>query len=438
MSKISVFGLGYVGVVSACCLAKDGHYVVGVDTNETKVHLLKFGISPIVEQGIPELIKEAVAHKRLQATIDPQEAVSETELSLVCVGTPSQLNGNLDLKYVRSVCEQIGKALKHKKEFHVVVCRSTTLPGSMRNVVIPALEEYSEKKAGVDFGVCNNPEFLREGTAIYDFYQPPKIVIGQIEPKSGDLVAALYAKLNAPMFRVDLETAEMIKYADNIWHALKVTFANEIGNICKASNIDGRKVMEIFCSDTKLNISPYYLKPGFAFGGSCLPKDVRAIVYKGRNLDLDLPVLNAILLSNQRQVEQGLKIIMSNGNKKIGILGLSFKADTDDLRESPIVELIERLLGKGYDIRVYDQNVNLAKLMGTNRDFILNHIPHISRLMVESMEEILQHAQTIVIGNKAKEFLTIMGRLRKEQVIVDLAGAVDQRSQEGRYNGICW
>ncbi len=438
MSRISIFGLGYVGVVSACCLAEDGHIVCGADPNKVKVELLNSGKPPIVEEKVDELVRNAVENGQLKATTDPMRAVMESELSLICVGTPSQLNGSLDLKYVRHVCEEIGAAIKQKRDFHVVVCRSTMLPGSMRNVVIPVLEESSGKKAGRDFGVCNNPEFLREGTAVYDFRHPPKIVIGEIDKGSGNLLASLYANLTAPMIRVDIETAEMIKYADNVWHALKVTFANEIGSICKASNVDGRRVMEIFCQDDKLNLSSYYLKPGFAFGGSCLPKDVRALIYKSRTLDLDLPIINAIIPSNVRQIEQGLKMIIAKGNKRVGILGFAFKAGTDDLRESPVVELIERLMGKGYDIKVYDQNVNLAKLMGANRDYILNHIPHISQVMTNSIEEVLTHAETIVIGNKAKEFEGIVSSLKKNQAVIDLVGYMDNTNQTSNYEGICW
>lgn len=439
MSKISIFGLGYVGVVSAGCLANEGHVVLGVDPNETKVDLINDGKSPIIEQGLAELIQKTASSGRLQATMSSQESVSATELSLVCVGTPSQSNGGLDLKYVRQVCKQIGMALKDKTDFHVVVCRSTMLPGSMRDVVIPTLEKYSAKRVGVDFGVCSNPEFLREGTAVYDFYHPPKTVIGETDARSGDLVASLYNNIeDAPMIRTDVETAEMIKYADNVWHAMKIGFANEIGNICKALSIDGHRVMDIFCQDTKLNLSPYYLKPGFAFGGSCLPKDVRALVYKSRSLDLELPLLNAILSSNERQLEQGLRMVISKGNKKVGILGLSFKAGTDDLRESPMVELVERLLGKGYDMCIYDRNVNLAKLMGANREYIFNHIPHIARLMVKNIESVLGHAQTIVVGNNASEFRGIMDRLRNGQVVVDLARITDRGSEKGKYDGICW
>jgi GDP-mannose 6-dehydrogenase len=436
--KISIFGLGYVGTVSAGCLAKEGHEVIGVDPNHTKVDLINQGKTPIIEKDIGEIIERSVQEGRLRATTHVAEGLNASQISFICVGTPSQMNGNLDLRYVRRVCEEIGSALRDKRQFHVIVVRSTLLPGSMRNVVVPMLEEYSEKRAGADFGVCNNPEFLREGSSVYDFYNPPKTVIGEIESRSGNVLAVLYKNINAPMIRTDMETAEMIKYADNAWHALKVGFANEIGNICKALEIDGHKVMNIFCKDTKLNLSPYYLKPGFAFGGSCLPKDVRALTYTGRGLDLDLPILNAILPSNERQIERALRMIMDKGNKNVGILGFSFKAGTDDLRESPMVEVIERLLGKGYDIRLYDRNVNLASLVGANRDYILNHIPHISRLMVENVDDVLAHANTLVIGNSDPEFCAVLDRLRQDQVVVDLVRAADRPSDEGNYDGICW
>ena len=436
--KISIFGLGYVGAVSAGCLAKEGHEVIGVDPSAVKVDLINQGKTPIIEKDIGEIIEKAVEQGLLRATTDVRGAVNDSQLSLICVGTPSQLNGSLDLKYVRRVCEEIGEAIKNKAEFHVVVARSTMLPGSMGNVVIPTLEASSGKRAGVDFGVCNNPEFLREGTAVYDFYHPPKTVIGETDARSGDLVASLYHKMDAPLIRTKVETAEMVKYTDNVWHALKVGFANEIGNVCKAVGIDGHRVMEIFCQDNKLNLSPYYLKPGFAFGGSCLPKDVRALTYKARTLDVDVPILNAILPSNEHQVNRGLQMIMDKGHKKVGVLGFSFKAGTDDLRESPIVELVERLLGKGYDVRLYDRNVNLAKLVGANRDYILNHIPHISQYMMADMEEVLAHAETLVIGNGSAEFRDIFTRLRPEQVVVDLVRISDAVSEEGRYDGICW
>lgn len=436
--KISIFGLGYVGAVSAGCLASDGHQVIGVDPNQTKVDLINRGLTPVIEKDIGEMIAEAVSKGRLRASTDVFEAVLASDISLICVGTPSQLNGNLDLSYVRRVCEQIGAALKEKSDFHVVVARSTMLPGSMRNVVIPTLEEYSGKRAGVDFGVCNNPEFLREGTAVYDYYHPPKTVIGETDTRAGDLLVKLYEKMDAPLVRTDVETAEMVKYTDNTWHALKVAFANEIGNLCKALGIDGHKVMDIFCQDTKLNLSPYYLKPGFAFGGSCLPKDVRALAYKARSLDLDVPVINAILPSNQLQVERGIEMIVRQGKRKVGFLGFAFKSGTDDLRESPVVDVIEALIGKGYELRLYDRNVNLAALTGANRDYILNHIPHISRLMVDTLDQVLEFAEVIVIGNGAPEFRESLQRLKPGQVVVDLVRISPMRSEPGHYEGICW
>ncbi len=435
--KISIFGLGYVGTVSAGCLATDGHSVIGVDPNKTKVDLINQGTSPIVEKDIGEMIATVVKNNLLRATLDVRDAVMNSNISLVCVGTPSQLNGNLDLSHVRKVCEQIGAAIKEKSAFHVVVARSTMLPGSMRTVVIPALESYSGKKAGVDFGVCNNPEFLREGTAVFDYYNPPKTVIGETDTKAGELLMQLYTKMTAPLIRTEVETAEMVKYADNTWHAVKVAFANEIGNLCKAEGIDGHKVMEIFCQDTKLNLSPYYMKPGFAFGGSCLPKDVRALMYKGKSLDMELPLINAILPSNQRQIEKGINMIVNKGYRKIGILGFSFKAGTDDLRESPLVAVIEYLLGKGYELKLYDRNVSLAALTGANQDYILNHIPHISKLMASSMNEVLDFAETIVIGNGATEFCNVPNELKSGQVVVDLVRIVPKLSGEN-YDGICW
>lgn len=435
--KISIFGLGYVGAVSAGCLATDGHEVIGVDPNKTKVDLINQGTTPIIEKDIGEMIAATVKSGHLRATADVRDAVFGSDMSLICVGTPSQLNGNLDLSHVRKVCQEIGAAIAEKDSFHVVVARSTMLPGSMRALVIPTLEAASGKVAGVDFGVCNNPEFLREGTAVYDYYNPPKTVIGESDEKAGALLVQLYEKMDAPLVRTDVETAEMVKYTDNTWHAVKVAFANEIGNICKAVGIDGHKVMEIFCQDTKLNLSPYYMKPGFAFGGSCLPKDVRALTYKARSLDLDLPLLNSILPSNQRQVEKGIKMIVDKGARKVGILGFSFKAGTDDLRESPLVDVIEYLLGKGYELKLYDKNVNLAALTGANQDYILNHIPHISKLMVTSMQDVLDFADTIVIGNGAAEFKTVPASLRPHQHIVDLVRISKDQSGE-QYDGICW
>jgi GDP-mannose 6-dehydrogenase len=436
--KVTIFGLGYVGTVSAGCLANAGHEVIGVDPVQTKVDLINSGQSPIIEADIGEIIASVVADGRLHATDDVAQAIRETELSFVCVGTPSQTNGNLDLRYIQRVCEQIGQALKEKDEWHTIVIRSTILPGTMCQIVIPALERSSGKLAGVDFGVCHNPEFLREGSAVKDFHCPPKTVIGELDKASGDLLAKLYAGIPAPLIRTDLKTAEMVKYGDNSWHALKIGFANEIGNLCKSFDIDAHEVMKIFCQDQKLNISPAYLLPGFAFGGSCLPKDLRALAYRAKMHDLELPILNSILESNEMQVARGLQLIMDKGHRRIGVLGFSFKAGTDDLRESPVIEVTERLLGKGYDLRIYDKNVNIASLVGANRDFILNRIPHISKLMVGGIDAVLDHAQTVVIGNKDPEFGSVPDRLRNDQVLVDFVRVTARRSEEGKYDGICW
>jgi GDP-mannose 6-dehydrogenase len=436
--KISVLGLGYVGAVSAACLARDGHEVIGVDPERTKVDLINAGKTPIIEKDVGPIIATQVAAGKLRASTELAHAVRHTDLSLVCVGTPSLPNGGIDLKYVRRVCEEIGRTLAAHPGAPVIVMRSTMLPGTMREVVIPTLEKFSGKRAGEEFGVCINPEFLREGTAVQDYYHPPKTVIGEMNRASGDLLASLYAAMPGPMIRSDIETAEMVKYADNAWHALKVGFANEIGNLCKGVGVDAHRVMDIFCQDRKLNLSPYYLKPGFAFGGSCLPKDVRALLYKAKTLDLSLPILSSILPSNALQIERGLQAVIEKGGRKIGILGFSFKAGTDDLRESPMVELAERLIGKGYELRVYDRNVSLAAVHGANRDYILNKIPHISRLMVPTIEEVLAHAQTIVIGNAAPEFAEVPRRIGEHQTVIDFVRVSDSRSVAGVYEGICW
>src|SRR5687767_5742283 len=436
--KICVLGLGYVGAVSAGCLAKDGHEVIGVDPERTKVELINSGRSPIIEKDIGNIVREQVAAGRLSATTEVSHAVRHTDLALVCVGTPSLANGGIDLKYVKRVCEQIGAAIQTHPGAPVVVMRSTMLPGSMREVVIPTLEKSSGKKAGEEFGLCINPEFLREGTAVHDYYHPPKTVIGEVNRASGDLLASVYAKMPGPMIRTDVDTAEMVKYADNCWHAVKVGFANEVGSLCKALSVDAHRVMNIFCQDQKLNLSPYYLKPGFAFGGSCLPKDLRALLYKAKTLDVALPILSAVLPSNQLQIERGVQAVVEKGNKRVGILGFSFKAGTDDLRESPIVELAERLIGKGYELRFYDRNVSLAYLHGANRDYILNRIPHISRLMVPTVQDVLDHAQTIVIGNAAPEFAEVPKRIGEGQTIIDFVRVSDSRTIAGIYEGICW
>lgn len=436
--NISIFGLGYVGAISAACLSKDGHTVIGVDNDPGKVALINSGRCPVVEKDADEIIRSSVELGLLSATTDVAQAVMNSQVSMVCVGTPSNENGSLDLSYVRKVAEEIGLAIKVKPSYHVVVMRSTMLPGSMQSVVIPALEEFSGKKAGVDFGVCINPEFLRESTAVYDYYNPPKTVIGEIDPRAGDVLASIYSHMSAPLIRDSIEVAEMAKYTDNAWHAVKVVFANEIGNICKKLGIDSHRVMDIFCQDTKLNLSPYYLKPGFAFGGSCLPKDVRALTYKARILDLEVPLLNSLIPSNSHQVDQAMKMITSNGAKKIGVLGFSFKAGTDDLRESPVVTVIERLIGKGYDLRLYDHNVHLASLTGANKDYIMNRIPHIYRLMSDNLDEVVDYADTLVIGNNAPEFASVVSDAMEDKHVVDLVRVNAQLRTQQAYQGLCW
>ncbi len=435
---ISVFGLGYVGSVTAACLSKTAGGVVGVDISPTKVALMNEGKPPVIEKDLPELITAAVREGRLRATQDSREAVMATDLSLICVGTPSKPNGDLDVSHVRSVCREIGLALRGKRERHTVVIRSTVLPGTVHDHVIPALEEASGKKAGTDFGIGNNPEFLREGTAVADFFNPPKTVIGAIDDATADDIAALYAGIPGPVIRTSIRIGEMVKYSDNVWHALKVAFANEIGTICKAMEIDSHQVMDIFCQDTKLNISPYYMRPGFAFGGSCLPKDVRALSYRARTLDADVPVIASIMRSNEMQVARGIDMVTTKKNKRVSVLGMSFKAGTDDLRESPVLELVERLIGKGFDIRIFDRNVNLSNLIGANREFLLKAIPHVSSLLVGSIDEALAHGRTIVVGNSDPEFLDIAARLGPEHQLIDFVRIRDAGRLEGRYDGFNW
>jgi GDP-mannose 6-dehydrogenase len=437
--KISIFGLGYVGTVSAACLAQQGHQVTGVDVNPKKVEIINSGHSPVIEKDLDQIITNTVADGRLQATTDATAGVLNSDLSLVCVGTPSNDNGSLDLTFVERVCHDIGRALKQKDSFHTVVLRSTVLPGTTETCVFPALEQASGRVVGRDLGVCFNPEFLREGTSVHDFNHPPFTVIGQADSRAAETVAGMYEHLKAPLLIVPIQVAEMVKYANNAFHALKVVFANEIGNICRLQGIDSHQVMDIFCMDDKLNLSSYYLKPGFAFGGSCLPKDLRALLYHGHRLDLSLPVLEAILPSNELQIKRGFELIKQTGSKKVGVLGFSFKAGTDDLRESPLVELIEMLIGKGYQVQVYDQNVSLARLHGANRAYIEREIPHIATLMCDSIEGVLAESEVIVIGNKAPEFRKVIQRIRRGQSVIDLVRITeDPDGSAAVYQGICW
>ena len=438
--RISVFGLGYVGCVSSACFSDNGHDVIGVDTNALKVQIINDGRSPVVEPGVDDLIGRAVKEKRLRATTDATDAVRDSDLSLVCVGTPGRPNGCLDLSYVKGACKQIGTALESKQRFHVVAIRSTMLPGTIEETVVPTLEVYSGKKNGRDFGVAINPEFLREGTAIADFHHPPFTLIGSDEEESGGMLERLYAHLDAPVVKIGVKDAEMVKYVCNCFHGLKVAFANEVGALCKAFGIDSHKVMDVFCKDTKLNLSPYYLKPGFAFGGSCLPKDLRALTYRAKTADVDVALLNAVLSSNRRHIERAVDMVLSTGKKRIGVLGLSFKAGTDDLRESPQVKLVKRLLGEGCRIKIWDPNVALGRLAGANRQYIEEVIPHIGSLLCPEMKEVIESAEIVVVGNRGANKEEIQALLRPDQRVFDLVNLEKERRPDAHaaYEGICW
>src|SRR5215475_7966367 len=437
--KISVFGLGYVGCVSAACLAARGHEVVGVDVNPTKVELISRGQAPVVEERIGELTADVVKSGALRATSDIAAAIEATDASLICVGTPSAPSGNMSTEYLERVAEQIGAAIGGLDRWHTVVFRSTMLPGTCANLLIPILEKASGRTAGVDFGVAVNPEFLREGTSVRDFFDPPKTVIGEIDSRSGDVVAALYEGLPGEVFRVPIPIAEMVKYADNSFHGLKIAFANEIGAVCQALGIDSHGVMDIFLADTKLNVSSAYLRPGFAFGGSCLPKDLRGLVYAARRADVSLPLLSHVLPSNEEHLRRAFELIAATGKRRIGLFGLSFKPGTDDLRESPLVELAERLLGKGYDLRIYDANVTLSRLMGANREFIESRLPHLGQLLSSSVDEVFAHAEVCVIGCQDPAVLSTLD-IVADRTIIDLVRLPDanvRRAQPG-YVGLGW
>jgi len=439
MTAISVFGLGYVGCVSAACFSREGHEVIGVDVSPTKVALLNQGKPTILEEGIADLVAEQCAAGRLRATTDARDAVLRSDLSLVCVGTPSRANASLDLTYVERVCEQVGLILREKDRPHVVVIRSTVLPGTIHGTVIPALERTSGKRAGLGFQVASNPEFLREGTSIKDFYDPPFTLIGVDDPDAAMAVQQLYRGITAPVQVTSVRVAEMVKYACNCFHGLKVGFANEVGNICKALGVDSHEVMRIFSEDRKLNISTAYLKPGFAFGGSCLPKDLRAIVYRAQQADVEVPILKAVLDSNRKQIDRAFHMVQAAGHRRVGILGMSFKAGTDDLRESPMVTLIEHLLGKGLELHIYDRDVSESQLVGANREYIEREIPHIWTLMRPSIAQVLAQADTIVLGNTSSEFRSVRDQLRQDQILIDLVRALDPVPvNDPNYQGIAW
>ena len=437
--NMSVFGLGYVGSVTAACLAKNGHFVIGVDIKREKVEAINEGKSPVFEKELNELISEVVATGKLKATVSVEEAIENSDISLICVGTPSNLDGSINLEHIKRVCSDIGKALKTKNDFHVVVVRSTILPGTTEGVLIPILERESGKKVFKDFGVCVNPEFMREGHAIYDFYNLERIVIGAIDKYSGDLVEKIYSEIKAPVIRVDVKTAEMIKYVDNVFHGMKVAFANEIGTLCKMLGINGREVMRIFCMDRKLNLSSYYFTPGFAFGGSCIPKDLRALLHKSKELEVDSPLIESILDSNQRHIDRAVELIMKQNKKKIGIFGLTFKSGTGDTRESPAIPMITKLLEKGYlklyekgyDVSIYEPYINISE--------IEKMLPHIAPLVESSFEELVEKSEVLVVTKNEEIFKRIPALMNKDQILVDLAGAINQQDvKKGKYIGICW
>ncbi len=437
---LSVFGLGYVGTVCAACLAEKGNPVVGVDINPAKVELLGSGRSPIVEKDIEKFVAGNHRACRLRATTDAVEAVQQSAISFVCVGTPGLSTGEIDLNSIRGVCRELGRAIRQKSSFHQVVLRSTLLPGTTESIVIPTLEDESGKRAGKDFAVCVNPEFMREGSAVADFFHPPFTVLGAADPSHIGLLRELYHWVPGRIFETSLNVAEMVKYACNAFHGFKVAFGNELGSLCKNLSVDTEKVMEIFTSDTNLNISPAYLKPGFAFGGSCLSKDLRALLHRGRELELRLPLLESALPSNAEHLERAVQTILRTRKKKVGLVGLSFKARTDDLRESPLVQLVRRLLDESREVRIWDECVSTHTLIGTNRQFFEKTLPELPSLLCASLDEVVQKAEVLVVGTSAVAKENLTSRLRSGQIIVDLvhlekAGRPDA---VGSYIGICW
>ena len=439
MAKISVFGIGYVGVVSAACLARDGHQVIAVDVDPGKIKAINDGLSPIVENGLPDLIRDVVAAGKLTATSDVQFAIDNTEASFVCVGTPSAADGSVGLKYVGRVCENIGSALASKAAYHSVVIRSTIVPGSTDGTCIPALETASGKTAGKDFGVGYYPEFLRESTAIEDYYDPGLIVFGAMDTPTAEFLTGLNAKLNCKTHVVDLQTAEMVKYTSNTWRAVKVTFANEIGNIAKASGLDGQTVMEILCSDTKVAMSKYFMRPGFAFGGSCLPKDVRALRHLAASTGTNAHLLNAVIEANEAQIQRAHEMVTATGASKVGFVGISFKPGTDDLRESPLAELAARLIKSGIDVDVYDPYVFEAyasqnSTAGRGNDVI----PDLHDRMVEDLDTLIDNSGAILVGNYYKNTVGTLQKAAKNQPVLDLTRLNRDMVSDGQYQGICW
>lgn len=434
--NISIFGLGYVGCVSLGCLAKNGHVVIGVDVNKTKVDLINSGIATIVEKDIDEIIKSQFDSGKIRATLDPNEAVLNSEISIIAVGTPSSVNGHLILDYIYKVIENIANALKQKNEFHLIAIRSTVIPGTCEKTA-KMIEKISGKIYNKDFTVVSNPEFLREGTAVNDYFHPPYTLIGTDNKSGSEKMSRLYSEIDAEFIMTSIKEAEIIKYVNNTFHALKVSFTNEVGNICKSLGIDSLEVMKIFIKDKQLNISPYYLRPGFAYGGSCLPKDLKALQTLAHDLYLDTPVIQSINKSNDIQIERAEKIITNYNKNKIGILGLSFKEGTDDLRNSPSVKLIETLLGRGYTIRIYDKSVQYSQLTGRNKDYIDQHIPHLAKLMESNVEHLITNSELIVVSTREREFDEILISLQDKKII-DLVGLGEEFLNRPNYFGINW
>jgi GDP-mannose 6-dehydrogenase len=419
-------------------MADAGHEVVAVDINEAKVESINGGHTPISEPGIAEIITRAVAAKQLRATADAEDAIRSSDLTFVCVGTPSRANGDLDLDHLLRACTDIARALRNKSAGHMLVVRSTVLPGTMDGSILPLLADISGRRPGDELGVAYYPEFMREGSAIQDFNQPATAVIGRLDEATTQILKGLNRGNGAALHIVDMKTAEAVKYASNAWHALKVSFANEIGTISKASGLDGKAVMAIVCADRKLNISAAYLRPGFAFGGSCLPKDLRALRYHAKRHDVPSLVLDATLEANQQHIERAVAMIARTGKRRVAMLGLTFKPETDDLRESPLVELAERLIGKGFDLAVYDRDLEPDKLVGRNRQFALEHLPHLSRLLVNDLDEVIARSDVIVIGTPHSVFVELLPRLRSDQHVVDLAGHDEALRGHPHYEGACW
>lgn len=437
--KISIFGLGYVGAVSLACLSRDGHEVTGVDIDDTKLKLISDGKSPIIEHGILELMEKVVASGRVSVTNNAKDAIQNTDLSFVCVGTPSLPNGDQNLNAMIRLSEQIGEALKEKTAHHTIVVRSTVQPGTVQDTVIPLLEKHSGNTAGKDFSVCFQPEFLREGSSIKDYDNPPMTVVGSEDEVASLQLEELFGQLPCDFIQTDIRTAETLKYACNTFHALKISFANEIGRICQALGSDSHKVMNLLCEDRQLNISSAYLRPGFAFGGSCLPKDLRALLYMAKRDDVDVPMLSALLPSNRIHVEHALDMVLQRGERSVGVIGLSFKSGTDDLRESPMVDLVESMIGKGLKLKIYDPEVRVSQLIGANKKYIDEAIPHIGELMCESIEDAMTGAGTVIVGLQGDEIMTELRRLsRPEHFILDLVGIPEREKLKGDFQGVCW